>query len=77
MYSDIEVANIVFTFNEENICDYSSIYFDDIGDIDLFVDYLIEAAEHSFRKSRWLIDSCSLKIKEVYFAVVRSNKLLY
>lgn len=65
IYFDKEAANIIFTFNEENICDYTSIYFDDTGYIDLFVDYLIEAAEYSFRKSCWLIDGCFLKIKEV------------
>jgi len=62
---DEDVANIMFSINDGNICYHSSIYFDNNSDIDLFVDYLVEAAEYNFRESCWFIDGCYLKIKEV------------
>lgn len=59
-----EEATISISFDSENICDGSFLFFDKNEEEDLLIDHLIEMADYNFKKSFFKLPNCFLKIKE-------------
>ncbi len=61
---DNEEATISISFDNENKCDVSFLFFDSTEDEELLINHLIDSADYSFRKGSFQLPSCFLKIKE-------------
>lgn len=61
---DYEEATISISFDKENNCDASFIFFDSPEDEELLIEHLIDSADYNFKKSSFKLPSCSLKVKE-------------
>lgn len=61
---DSEKATISISFDNENNCNASFLFFDLTEDEELLIDYLVDSADYDFRKGCFQLPSCSLKIKE-------------
>ena len=59
-----ESASLIFFIGENTSCTCSFLRFDRVEEEDLFINYLMEAADFIFRKGCWIIDNCYLKVKE-------------
>lgn len=60
---DNHLATISISFDKEDNCDASFLFFDKIEDEDSFIEYLNENTEYDFKQSRWAMTNCFLKIK--------------
>ncbi|MBD8347671.1 hypothetical protein [Dysgonomonas sp. HGC4] len=61
---DNEEATISISFDKENKCDASFLFFDSTEKDELLISHLIDSADYDFRKGCFELPSCSLKIKE-------------
>lgn len=61
---DNEEATISISFDNENKCAVSFLFFDLTEDEKLLIDHLVNSADYDFRKGSFKLPSCSLKIKE-------------
>lgn len=60
---DNHLATFSLSFDKENICNGSFLFFDDIKDEDSFIEYLNEDTEYDFKRSCWTMIDCYLKVK--------------
>lgn len=60
---DKEDASISISFNTNNFCNVSILYFDNLNDEDLFIEYLNKVTQYDFKRSRWIIADCYLMLK--------------
>lgn len=67
---DKEEATISISFNKNNICDASFMFFDNLKDEDSFIEYLNVDREYDFERSSWIMPDCNLKVKPSKYEMV-------
>lgn len=60
---DDRQATLSISFNKEDICDASFLFFDNMNDEDLFLEYVNERVDYDFKRSRWIMTGYYLKVK--------------
>lgn len=60
---DSQEATVSISFDKEDICNASFLFFDNEADEDSFIACLIEDNDYDFKRSCWIADNCYLKAK--------------
>lgn len=60
---DDHLATISLSFDKENNCDGSFLFFDSLENEDSYIEHLHNYAGYDFKWSRWTMIDCFLKIK--------------
>ncbi|MDL1913425.1 MAG: hypothetical protein FDW93_02720 [Bergeyella sp.] len=60
---DNQEATITITFDKENSCDASFLFYDNLIDEDSFIEHLNENTDYDFKRSSWIMEDCYLKVK--------------
>jgi len=60
---DSQLATFSLSFNKENICNATFLFFDNVENEDLFIEYLNKDTEYDFKRSSWIMIDCYLKVK--------------
>lgn len=60
---DNEKATFSLSFDKENICNGTYLFFDNLTDEDSFIEYLNVDTEYDFKRSSWIMPHCYLKLK--------------
>lgn len=60
---DTEKATFSLSFDKENICNGTYLFFDNLTDEDSFIEYLNVDTEYDFKRSSWIMPDCYLKLK--------------
>lgn len=62
---DKEEVTLTCTFNDKGSCDSTFLFPDNNQIIEEFVGYLTENHDYSFVKSRFILDNCFVRVKEL------------
>lgn len=60
---DKEEATFSLSFDKENVCNGTYLFFDKLKDEDSFIDYLNKDTQYDFKRSSWIMIDCYLKLK--------------
>ncbi len=60
---DKEEATMSISFDKEDICDASFLFYDNLKDEDSFIEYLNKDTDYDFKRSSWVMADCYLKVK--------------
>lgn len=56
-------ATITINFDQSDKCNAAYLFFDSQSDENDFIEYLSESYDFDFRKNRWLLYDCYLKVR--------------
>lgn len=62
---DNEETTLTCYFNDEEKCDSAYLFPDHDKHLEDFISYLTDSHDYSFIKSRFMLDNCYLKVKEM------------
>ncbi len=61
-YDDL-ATSIMLSFGVDNKCEKVMLFFDQPEDEDLFIAYLNKTSRYDFKRSKWIMKDCYLKIE--------------
>lgn len=77
-FDDAEIT-LSCSFNKENFCDASFLFFDDTNKIEHVVSYLNNRFRYDYIKSRWILPKCYLLIKpskdDIHIALYKESTI--
>lgn len=56
-------ATISISFDKEDICDASFVFYDNLNDEDSFIEHLNDNSDYDFKRSCWIMRDYYLKVK--------------
>ena len=67
------------SFNEENQCDASFLFFDDTNSIEHIISFMNSYYSYDFIRSRWILPECYLAIKptktDIHIMIYNTNEM--